>query len=273
MFDAYFSPPYLRPSDAENMSSFGVRSCLLAIPTAHVAPSNVQGCVDLYTAGIDTHPAERRAHARHILEQAGIRCHIADAISPHLEPERSWGAQWNALTHAAFEGDIDALGMLVLHHGNYRGLEIIDRHLALSKATGLPVLVKSPEELPQHWARALHRRAAANASRWYWVHASMPSAFEALRRGEGVIMAPCRRNSAESIMRLAASLTPTEQRRMAIGSSRGRGLNPFALAGCEIAADTYAFAQHTPLGVLQGGALARPLHRALPAQWAEKQAL
>lgn len=255
------------------MSSFGVRGCLLAIPTAHAAPARAQVCVDSYTPQVDAHPTERRAYTRHILTQAGIQCRIADAISPHLEPERSWGAQWNALTHAAFEGDIDALGMLVLHHGSHRGLEIIDRHLALSKATGLPVLVKSPELLPLQWARALRRRAAAHASRWYWVHASMSSAFEALRRGEGVIMAPCRRHSAENIMRLAASLTPAEQRRMTIGSSRGRGLNPFALAGCEIAADTYAFAQNTPLNVLKGGALARPLHRALPAQWAEKQAL
>lgn len=270
MFDAYFSPPYLRPSDAQNMSSYGVRSCLLAIPAAHAEPTTP---IELYTPEIHAHPADRRAHAQHILEGAGIQCRIVDAISPHLEPERSWGAQWNALAHAAHQGDIDALGMLVLHHGTRRGLEIIDRHLALSNATDLPVLVKSPEELARPWVNALRARAAVHAPRWYWVHPSMAFALDALQRGEGVIMAPCRRHCAEGLMSLAASLTPEQQRRMAIGSSRGRGLNPFALAACEIAADTQINLPSSPHDVLQGGVLARPPRKALPAQWAEKRAL
>lgn len=256
MFDAYFSPPFLQPDDAVQMARFGVTHCLLALTSAHCKGPSIHR-ENLDANHPQASPIARQAHAQRVLRDAGIHVSIADAISPHLEPERSWEAQWHRLVSRIAEGSVHALGTIRFMDVQDRGLDILDRHLALSESCGVPLLVKMPTHIDAEDRKALLQRAHAHAERWYWVLPDLRFAYAALRRNQGVILSPHRTPSADDIVAMLTALSPRQRKRLAIGSSQGRGLNPFALASMEIALD-----QHAPAleggSVLQGGTLAHP---------------
>lgn len=238
MFDAYFSPPMFLASDAQRMAYFGVRGCLLVMPTAHCAGEPCAPRTLQHFAALEGE-SPRSAVLRH-LRNAGITAFVADGISPHQEPDRLWEAQWAALEQAVHGGSIHALGELVVQEGNHRSLRIIDRHIALALATDTPLLVAAPEGLELRWQSALLERASAHAGLWRWTRTDASFARAALTRGEGVIATiggP--RFSMEAFLDLHRSLPASALQRLSIGSSRGRGLNPFALAACEMALDGY----------------------------------
>lgn len=255
MFDAYFAPPFIETSDAVHMARFGVTHCVLAIASAHCEGPSVRdqelGANHPYVS-----PQLRQRHAHAVLERAGIDVSIADVISPHLEPERSWEHQWQLLVQRVQRGEVHALGVIRFLELQDRGLDILDRHLVLSKAHDVPILVKMPTRIDPEDRRALMRRAAAHAERWYWVQPTLRFAHAALRRGEGAIVSIRPRVSAEDIVALSTMLSSLQRRRLCIGSSQGRGLNPFALASVEIALDRHAHTARAAREILQGGALA-----------------
>lgn len=263
MFDAYFSPPFLHPTDAEHMVRFGVTECVLAVPSAHCDRS-VEGARALdEDLAHDPHarPIVRQEHTKELLIDAGIRVHVADGISPHLEPERSWEAQWAFLVSRVEQQKVQVLGVIVFDGESERGLRILDRHLALSKAHNLPIFVQFPR---QRWSAegfsALCERASTHGDRWYWARPPLSFAGHALRRGHGVIVSTSRRLSADILIDWFDRLPLDMRARVAMGSSRGRGLNPFALASLEMAADAHG-RSHAHQDLLLGGALGGRLRR------------
>lgn len=273
MFDAYFAPPFLQPIDAEHMASFGVKECVLAVASAHCDALGEHEAVP--RAACANHPYAsprvRQAHARAVLESAGIRVFVADAISPHQEPERSWEAQWRSLTSRLYTGEVSVLGVFVLADDSPRAFQILDRHLVLSERLDVPVIVKMPYGLSARGVLKLQRRAMLHADRWYWLHPALALAHDALRRGQGVILSTSAQVSAHDLVAFASVLPSAQRVRLAIGSTRGRGLNPFALASVEIAADSHHPALEHPTLLRGGGfgaglrhAASRPLQ--LPAQ-------
>lgn len=268
MFDAYFSPPFLQPIDAHHMQRYGVTECVLAIPTAHCKTSVRPKALAHMRPANHPHasPRVRQLYARKQLEEAGIRVRVADAISAHLEPERNWEAQWNNLASRVERGDVTVLGVMSFDNDHGRAFDILDRHLVLSKQANLPIYVRPPALMSRQGHSALLARARAHQWRWYWVHPCLAFAHRALMRGEGVILAPHRRMPATDIARLFATLTPKERLRLIVGSSHGRGLNPFALASVEIAMAEQQ-QMDTAQQLLHGGALAMHTHKSSVSTW------
>lgn len=239
MFDAYFAPPFLQPADALHMAQYGVTHCVLAIRSAHCETSvRPEANAHNFPAHHpQTSPKVRQKHARELLEDVGITVFVADAISSHLEPERNWEAQWASLVARVEAGQVAVLGVMDFQEENGRSMDILDRHLALSKVANLPIYVKSPHHFSSRGRAALVQRAQTHAQRWYWVHPELTFAHSALLRGEGAILSPHRRVSADDLVTLATLLPKHARGRLKIASSSGRGLNPFALASMEIAGD------------------------------------
>lgn len=222
MFDAYFAPPFFDDADARRMAHFGVRACLLMSPRAFA-----------------------RAHAGEVIDEAavvaslataGIRSFIADAISPEVEPERAWHEAWARLRARVHAREVHAIGELLLLRGGPRAFRMLDRHLALAEEAQVPVLVAHAPWLEPRWQEALAMRARAHAARWHWTRATPEFAASALADGARVIAAVSgRRFAPEALAVLLEGCAPEARARLAVGSARGRGLNPFALAAAEIA--------------------------------------
>ena len=250
MFDAYFAPPYFDDADARRMAHFGVRACLLMSPRAYASAQGVEGV------------SEEAVVAS--LDAAGIRAFIAAAISPEVEPERAWHDVWAQLRARVHAREVHAVGELLLPRGGARAFRMLDRHLALAEEAQVPVLVAHAPWLEPRWQEALAMRAHAHAPRWHWTRATPEFAASALASGARVIAAVSgRRFPPDALASMVARREPEARANLAVGSSRGRGLNPFALAAAEIELARVG-AQAAADVVLRRPALLRALEAASP---------
>jgi len=246
MFDAYFSPPHFHADDAVRMAEFGVSSCLLVLPTGHHA-------VDEAEVLEKVSPHLVREQVVHHLEAAGIRVFLADGVSPHVEPERAWHHEWAHVRAQVLAGDVHALGELVVRDGSHRALRMVDAHIELAREAQVPLLVAHTPHLEPRWQAALQERAQSLPKLWHWTRVSPAFALEALSDGQRVIAAVSGRDfPRRDLAWLLGELTPEQVSRLAIGSSRGRGLNPFALAASEMLFDEQGW------GGLRGSLLEQP---------------
>lgn len=257
MFDAFFVPPELARDDVARLREFGVDAVLIPItalrqPTSEWLAERAEHQLDA---------ARTKLHAQ--LTQAGVLAWFADAISPELEPDAMWEDQWTALRAGIVEGRIAAIGELSLPRISSRSLRILDRHLALSEALDVPVLVLWDDVLwddaqDERWRHELLARARQHHARWWWTRVPAKRVAELSREGVGVIATiGGRDHRPEALARVIASLP---EARIALGSGRGRGLNPFALASVEIAAARLG-ATKMAAPRLEGGELAVWLRR------------
>lgn len=233
MFDAFFVPPDLRSADVERMRSFGITEALVPLSsTRAVAHDSAQGD-RAHSASI----AQAQALTT-LLQGAGIHAWFADAISPNEEPERLWEHRWEELCERVDAGELAAIGELRVLEGSARALRVLDRHLALAADREVPILVSWPGHLDVVWRRALLARARDFAPYWWWTRVPASRLARLTSDGAGAIATiGGKGHSAPALVEAIAPL-PTD-RRVALGSGRGRGLNPFALASVEIAAATH----------------------------------
>ena len=230
MFDALFSVSELRDVDAERMHQFGVSGVLVPLSSLRVVAYDGE---ELPSSAAAWARAEAMAS---VFEAAGIRPRFMDGVSPDEEPERSWDARWHELVSRLSSGQLVAIGELRLGEGSARALRILDRHLELSAALGVPVLVRRSRTLDAYWRRALEERAIDYARWWWWTRVAAEEIASLTSSGAGVIATVgSRGHSPDAIVRAIGSLDDVRPR-VAISSARGRGLNPFALASIEVAA-------------------------------------
>lgn len=214
------------------MAEFGVRGCLWVTP---VVSSSAEALGD---GGSGVVLEQQRSDVQAYLRAAGIDVFVGEGISPHAEPQRAWGADWESLRTRVFEGQVHALGEMIVHQGSPRALRILDQHMALAVDAGVPLLVAHAPWLEGHWQEELHRRAALLPELWHWTRVTPSFALEALQQGQRVIAAVSGRGFQPSdVNALLLQLSEEERQRLAVGSSRGRGLNPFALAAVDMMLD------------------------------------
>lgn len=235
LFDAYLHRPTLSVDEALQMHSFGVRGALV------------------FGTG-----ESRNEPVLASLRSAGIQAFAVDGVSPDDEPERMWEERWRDIVVDVEEGRTHALGELVLVEGSARALRIIDRHCALALRCGVPLLVAYDARLDPRWQDALRARAAKLGDLWWWTRVPLDDLEGRLTEGAGVLLGPrASDGGAMGIAQALSTLDDAQVQRVAIGSARGRGLNPFALAACEIAWD--ALGLDAQRAVLEGGRLASRL--------------
>lgn len=239
LFDASVCRATLDEKDAAQMAAFGVRGALV------------------WGTGEGRNDAVLAA-----LRAVGIEAFGLDGVSPDEEPERMWEARWRAIVADVEARRTHALGELVLVEGSARALRIVDRHCALALRAGVPLLVAYDDRLEPRWQDALRARAASLGALWWWTQVPLTDLESRLLEGAGVILAPrAAEDGAMGIARAVASLDAASRDRVVVGSARGRGLNPFALAACEIAWDAVGLTAQR--SVLEGGRLAQWLRGAL----------